>query len=172
MKTFFKKHWGKFVYLMKHKYYVFHAGLKVKAPLWRLIKHDWDKFLPSLWIPFADFYHGEGEPTEEVKKAHALASLHHINLNDHHPQYWMFLDHSGNPCPQPMPEAAIREMVADWLGMCKSVWGHWDTLTWFETQPPMVLKMHVETTKRVGEILAELYKECSNGDRSRKEILD
>ena len=31
----------------RHKYFVFLAGLKTKAPMWRLIIHDWSKFLPS-----------------------------------------------------------------------------------------------------------------------------
>lgn len=32
---------------MVHKWYVFLAGLKTGAPIWRLIIHDWSKFTPA-----------------------------------------------------------------------------------------------------------------------------
>ena len=38
----------KYIWLtVKHKVFVFRAGLRTKAPLWRLIIHDWSKFTPS-----------------------------------------------------------------------------------------------------------------------------
>lgn len=36
-----------FILTIKHKWFVLLAGLQTKAPLWRLIVHDWSKFLPS-----------------------------------------------------------------------------------------------------------------------------
>lgn len=32
---------------LRHKWFVLLAGLKTKAPIWRLVIHDWSKFLPS-----------------------------------------------------------------------------------------------------------------------------
>jgi hypothetical protein len=38
------------------------------------------------------------------------AWLKHQNANDHHPNYWVLGDR-----PLDMPEAAVKEMVADWF---------------------------------------------------------
>lgn len=44
-------------YVVRHKWFVFVAGLRVSAPLWRLAIHDWSKFLPGEWFPYvASFY--------------------------------------------------------------------------------------------------------------------
>lgn len=44
-----KAHWNYFKYVIRHKWFVFIAGLQTGAPLWRLIIHDWTKFLLQMW---------------------------------------------------------------------------------------------------------------------------
>lgn len=61
-----KKHWMYFKYLMKHKLFVFLAGLRLKVPLWRLAVHDWSKFLPSEWIPYANYFYGMPKVGDQV----------------------------------------------------------------------------------------------------------
>lgn len=45
-------------YLLRHKWYVgiecFKRGL-----YWRGIKHDWSKFLPSEFVPYANYFYGQ-----------------------------------------------------------------------------------------------------------------
>jgi hypothetical protein len=53
-----KKHLQYAKYLARHKWFVFLAGLNTRAPLWRLIVHDWSKFMPCEWRPYAHFFYG------------------------------------------------------------------------------------------------------------------
>jgi hypothetical protein len=53
-----RRHWLYFRYLARHKYFVFIAGLRTGAPLWRLVIHDWSKFLPSEWLPYSRKFYG------------------------------------------------------------------------------------------------------------------
>lgn len=43
---------------MRHKLFVFCAGVEIGAPLWRLVIHDWSKFLPCEWFPYTRFFYG------------------------------------------------------------------------------------------------------------------
>jgi hypothetical protein len=56
-----RKHWLYLKYVVRHKWFVFVAGLRVGAPLWRLLIHDWSKFLPSEWRAYARFFYGAPE---------------------------------------------------------------------------------------------------------------
>jgi hypothetical protein len=101
---------------LHHKYYVFRFGLKTGASLWRLLKHDWVKFTPSELPYYANRFYGKND--DQLGFAHAWN--HHHKRQDHHWEYWIPTSaHSKSPVPGgeplPMPEAAIREMVADWL---------------------------------------------------------
>jgi hypothetical protein len=45
-------------YVVRHKWFVLLAGLQTGAPLWRLVIHDWSKFLPSEWFAYVEKFHG------------------------------------------------------------------------------------------------------------------
>jgi len=45
-------------YLIRHKWFVFRAGLKLKVSIWRLLIHDWTKFLPSEFFPYLRKFYG------------------------------------------------------------------------------------------------------------------
>lgn len=52
-----KAHFRYLSYVLRHKWFVLRAGLRVRAPLWRLLIHDWSKFTPAEWGPYvANFY--------------------------------------------------------------------------------------------------------------------
>lgn len=51
-------YWKYFKYVVRHKWYVLLAGLRVNAPLHRLIIHDWSKFMPSEFIPYTRYFYG------------------------------------------------------------------------------------------------------------------
>ncbi len=63
MIEFVKRNFQYLGYLAKHKYYVFYAGLLTKAPLYRLVIHDWSKFMPQEWFPYMDFFY----PTKKMR---------------------------------------------------------------------------------------------------------
>jgi hypothetical protein len=115
---------------IKHKWFVFLAGLRTGAPVWRLVIHDWSKFLPSeLWAYDRQFFGAHDRPVE-----FAIAWLRHQNRHPHHWEYW--IPRTGHTrCdppmdaydPLPMPKWAVREMLADWLGASRAYEGRWPT---------------------------------------------
>jgi hypothetical protein len=60
------KHWQYLKYVVRHKWFVLVAGLHVGAPLWRLLIHDWSKFLPCEWRPYAAFFYGMPDIDDNV----------------------------------------------------------------------------------------------------------
>jgi hypothetical protein len=121
------KHIECWKYILKHKYFVLVCGLKLKVPLWRLIIHDWSKFLPSEWIPYANYFYAEGGSDNHANSNGVhnpadgsyrfnVAWLKHQHRQPHHWQYWLLREDDGDLIPLPMPEVFVREMVADWCG--------------------------------------------------------
>ena len=56
-------------YVIRHKWWVLVAGLRTKAPLWRLLIHDWSKFTPAEWTPYVRSFYtkpGVGETVSGV----------------------------------------------------------------------------------------------------------
>lgn len=113
---------------IRHKWFVLLAGLKVGAPIWRLVIHDWTKFLPSEIRSYnRQFFGDAGDALGFI-----TTWVHHQNAHQHHWEYW--IPRTGhNRCdppypdnvPIPMPESAILEMVADWLGASRAYEGQW-----------------------------------------------
>lgn len=68
-------YWKYFKYIIRHKYYVFIAGLKTKAPIHRLILHDWSKFLPNEFIPYARYFNGTWPTKKQQEKTQEILSL-------------------------------------------------------------------------------------------------
>lgn len=151
-------------YVLRHKWFVFMAGLKIGAPLWRLIIHDWSKFLPSEWFPYARYFYGNyptwqqmgphlfnvytGPRKEEIAEQFDTAWLHHQNHNPHHYQYWILKQDDGETKVLPMPQSYQREMVADWMGAGRAL-GKPDTVGWYEKNRDNIVlhpysRQHVE----------------------------
>lgn len=63
-------HFKYLVYLIRHKYYVFMAGFSVGCSLWQIVVHDWSKFLPSEWIPYARYFYRGSLVQKCRRKAH------------------------------------------------------------------------------------------------------
>src|SRR5271157_5726891 len=113
---FMNKHIQYAKYLARHKYFVFIAGLRTKAPIWRLIIHDWSKFMPCEWFPYTDFFYGV-KPTNDTwaqwkKDRFDDAWLHHIHFNPHHWQHWILRNDDGSSRTLYIPPKIVREMVA------------------------------------------------------------
>ena len=145
-------HWRYLSYVVRHKWFVFVAGLRTGAPLWRLLIHDWSKFLPSEWRayatyfyaskPFADFgdarhWPGALGPADverimrERQDAFDVAWLKHQHRNPHHWQHWLLQEDDGDGKLVRMPDHFVREMVADWMGAGRAITGKWDVREWY-----------------------------------------
>jgi hypothetical protein len=131
--------------VLAHKWFVFVAGWYTGAPLWRLLVHDLSKFRPSEFGPYARRFMGARERTP---MEYATAWLMHTNRNPHHWEYWVPRTRRGPrnggtvPKAYPMPEWAVRELVADWYGASRAYEGVWPTL---EEWPWM--ERHFDTLK-------------------------
>jgi len=119
-----------------HKWFVFLAGRKTGAPLWRLIIHDWSKFTPSEAPHYGrQFFGAKSDPL-----GFSYAWNHHQKNNPHHWEYWV--PESGHDRggykdrePLPVPMHFVREMVADWFGASRAYEGKWpdsvDSWDWY-----------------------------------------
>lgn len=145
-------YWKYLKSLMAHKLYVLMAGLKTGVPVWRLVVHDWTKFLPIEFGPYARYFFAEGD-----KQPFDYAWLHHQKHNPHHWQYWILVYDEEIPqtVSLPMPETYVREMIADWTGASKAYTGSWDIAEWVNENGPQMI-LHDDTIERVWKVMLEL----------------
>lgn len=165
------KHWQCMKYVVRHKWFVFVAGRKTGASLWRLLIHDWSKFLPSEWKAYADYFYSKpplqgpfDRPNHEqtvkdwevaMERAFDRAWLRHIHRHDHHWNHWVLREDSGEVKCLEMDEAAWREMVADWMGAGRALHGRWRALEWyFENRDK--IQMHPVTRRHVEILLVDM----------------
>ncbi len=108
-----------FLLTCKHKFYVFIEGLRLNVSIWRLIIHDWSKFMPDELPHYGKQFFG----TKDDPGGFINCWVRHQNRHPHHWEYW--IPRTGhNRCeppykdnePIPMPMWAVKEMIADWLG--------------------------------------------------------
>lgn len=135
---------------IKHKYFVFVAGLYVGVPLITLLKHDLSKFYICELPNYGRQFFGDKSDPEKFD----VAWLHHQNSNKHHWEYWIprtgHNKSNGNPVPLDMPEIYVKEMIADWLGAGRAYNKYWPDVrnwTWLSSNiDKMILS---ENTKKL-----------------------
>lgn len=145
---------------LKHKTFVFQAGLKTGAPLWRLIIHDWTKFTPAEAPHYGRQFFGDQSDPEGF----SLAWLHHQRNNPHHWEYWVpVTGHNrggyGDLEPLAMPDWAMREMVADWMGASRAYEGEWPKAEWpwlVENWPKIAPWIHPHTQHDICVLVNQL----------------
>lgn len=146
-----KRHISYLKYVLRHKYYVYLAGRQLDVPFWILILHDWDKFLPSEWFPYArNFYNEDGSSKKEnysESDAFVKAWNQHQKLNKHHWQYWLLTWDMGETSYLEMPDVYVREMFADWKGAGKAL-GKPNTLEWYNKNYTNI-KIHDKTRQKL-----------------------
>lgn len=156
-------HWRYLKKLLRHKWSVFQAGIRLGVPIWQLIIHDWHKFRPDEWLPYARTFEGKTTIDRQPNPEFAIAWLLHQNRAPHHPEYWV--SRSGRiKGPLPMPERYIREMVADWLGASKVYDGKWprslESWDWFQKNFEK-MALHEHSKERARELLRGWFKPLS-----------
>jgi len=133
----------------QHKWFVFVAGWDLGVPIWRLLIHDWSKLTPAEFNAYAQTFYGDRENVD-----FELCWVRHQNRNPHHPEYWINRsEESGKPLP--MPEWAIKEMVADWVGASRAYGGEWPQYAnwgWFQKSFD-AKPLHPDTRQRVVELV-------------------
>ena len=88
----------------------------IVAPTWDLIKHDWSKLKPSIWVPYREAIIAEkvfegGTPSPEIYKKFREAVDEHTRLEPHHDYKY------NNPTGEIKPNL---ENFADWYSVSKA----------------------------------------------------
>jgi hypothetical protein len=152
-----KRHQKYLIYILRHKWYVFVASMKIHAPIWRAIIHDYSKFSPFEWIPYAEaFYAKDGTSQYVESERFDQAWNKHQKRNKHHWQYWILkLDSKKDPILLEMPKKYVLEMVADWMGAGKAITGRWEVKEWY-AKNKLKIMLNPKTRKQVETIIEEL----------------
>ena len=152
-----------------HKWYVMIMGLRLGVPFWRLVIHDFRKLHIKNFIPYAQRFFGKTYD----KKQFAYVWLDHQNTCPHHWEYWVSRSgHTKSTDPDrslytvalPMPEWAVREMIADWFAASKVYAGvevtSLENWKWFQENFPYIRpNLHPSTLLSVECVLQE-YINC------------
>ncbi len=125
-----------------HKYHIVLCGFG-HLPLWRLLMHDWTKFLPVEFVVYRQKFTGKLYKEETWQKAKA----HHYSHNPHHYQYWI---RDGKTVP--MPETYITEMVIDWMAAGASYTGSKDIQPWLNENHKYI-QLHEDTKEKLKQVL-------------------
>jgi hypothetical protein len=148
-------------YLDRHRKYVLEAAQELSV-FDRGVKHDLSKYEPDEFEAYAEYFYGEWRDRNlnpvpaYIKDSFDYAWLLHQKRNDHHWQYWVLREDSGALRPLAMPELAVREMVADWVGAGRAIHGMQShALDWYnKNKDKMVL--HPDTRFTVVKLLGQL----------------
>ncbi len=159
-----KPHLQYAAYVARHKWFVLLAGRKTRAPLWRLVIHDWSKLTPAEWFPYVRKFYGNWGHADSLAHADAIqaevnaafdrAWLHHQHRNPHHWQHWLLQEDDGDLKALPMPEGLVREMVADWMGAGRAITGRWSAAEWYATAHDQ-MRLHPDTQRLVEDLLVD-----------------
>ncbi len=136
--------------LRKHIACVQEAGVALGVPGHLLDIHDQSKWSAEEFPAYARHFKGNGDP-----QGFAYALIHHIHVNPHHWQHWIFPDgFVGNTIACEggvlrMPDEFALEMIADWMV------GKEDISTWLPKNM-FKIRLHSETAEFVRETLEHL----------------
>ena len=156
-------------YTFRHKWYVaiecFKEGL-----YWKGVIHDMSKFLPSEFIPYANFFYNK---TDEIAKDDTgyykppdtgdikfdFAWLLHQKRNRHHWQWWILPEDEGRIKVLKMSENSVKEMICDWVGAGKAQGfvspkhdRYYETRKWYEKNKSK-MNLHIDTRSFIEKTL-------------------
>lgn len=163
-----KKYFKYTRYLLKHIHYVrvecFKQGLYFQG-----IVHDWHKWLPEEFIPYANFFYskdkqpvrkeGYYKPTDTGDKKFDFAWLLHQKRGKHHWQWWVIPEEESGVKIFPMKERYWKEMICDWVGAGKAQGfsspkndKYKETRTWYNKNKNK-MQLHPETRIKVEKFI-------------------
>ena len=120
MVSVLKAHLRYLWYVLRHKYYVFLWACKLGIG-WRGLLHDLSKFRPCEWFPYARHFYGMDAKSDEACISFLFAVHLHHKKNDHHHQWWVLPGDGPLVKTWKMSEPAVRELLADWLGVADAL---------------------------------------------------
>lgn len=166
-----------FWYVIRHKWFVFYECTRLGIT-WLGLIHDWSKFRPSEFIPYARHFYGSGgdikkgrdetgyyKPTDTGDAAFDFAWLLHQKRNRHHWQWWVLPQDKGGGLYTKrlrMPDKYVLEMFADWCGAGRAQ-GTPNVKAWYEKHKDK-LQLHP-----ISRSLVEALLVWHNGRRLRGE---
>jgi Family of unknown function (DUF5662) len=149
-----EKHFRYLLYVVRHKYFVLVECWR-RGLVWRGVIHDWSKFLPSEWFPYANFFYPYGKPrqvrdatgyykpTDTGDRAFDFAWHLHQKRNRHHWQWWVLPEDDGGEKVIAMREPYRTEMLCDWKGAGRAQ-GKPDTRAWYSSNRSK-MRLHPST---------------------------
>lgn len=160
-----RRHWKYLLYVLRHKWFVFWAGIRLGVNPTQLIFHDWHKFTPAEWLAYARYFYlpdgslrhkrddtGYFKPADTLDADFDYAWLLHQKRGKHHWQWWVLPKGDGGQKVFPVPEKYYREMVADWVGAGKAQGYGDNTAAWYEKNKDNMI-LHGETRQCIEDIL-------------------
>lgn len=94
-----KRHLAYLRSVLTHKRFVFRACRWFGVPLWSALIHDWDKFTPKMWFPYAQtFYNADGTKAKYNETPEFAKAWMGHQRRPHHWQAYLLLD--GVPIEQ------------------------------------------------------------------------
>lgn len=134
--------------------------LGVPRSQWEI--HDQSKYSDEEYEGYARKFYGEGTEFPPDENMFARAWLHHLHLNPHHWQHWIFpMGYRGKGGKDivngivKMPEYFALEMIGDWLGANKTYQNSWDMSEWLKDNIPQI-RVHPETANFLYETLKDI----------------
>lgn len=155
------KHLANFRQLARHKYFVYLEGRKLGLSRIRMLIHDYQKYTPSEWTPYANKFHTGGTPRRKdggydptsQGEAFSRAWNHHVHHGSHHWQHFINVKPDGSLEVLPMPDKDRRELLADWRGAGRT-YGNPDTRAWYAKNKDQMI-LHPDTRAWVERKLAK-----------------
>lgn len=118
LRTIFQACCSYFLYIIEHKLNVliecWHEGLYIQG-----IIHDWSKFTPQEFFPYARKFYLK-QNNNEINRKWDKAWQHHQKYNKHHWEHWVVDEQTKESLP--MPKKYMIEMVCDWRSFSRK-WG-------------------------------------------------
>jgi hypothetical protein len=149
MRLNLRGHYLRLCYTLLHKYLVLKEGVPLGVPIWMLLLHDWDKFLPDEWFPYVDHFHGSQKVNDPEFE---LALQKHTKRNKHHWEHWVIPAQNGcRGVTLDMPDVYRREMLADWRAVGRTDPSLSDRERYLSKRRQIVL--HANTRKWIEERL-------------------
>lgn len=168
-------------YVMRHKKYVAQGCKLMGVPKRISLLHDWDKFLPDMFIAYArSFYKPDGSKQYKPGMEFNRTWMRHQHINKHHWQAWLRFD--GIPLPKtnvivwdhggaqiiykdgsmgdinpdritadPMDDLYVLEMVADWYGAGMAL-GKPDIFGWYKANMHKMV-IHEDTRIKIDQCM-------------------
>jgi len=121
--------------------------------------HDFSKFGPQEFEPYARNFYGVTHGAEERPDEYMVAWKHHYTMNPHHWQFWavgLNKDFPDAGIPRTMPEEYAKEMICDWHGAAEAYGGKRDIAGWLNGDDGRAVKLSHRTRAFVWSELSKL----------------